>query len=99
MYYITKTNLSQIIKTVPYIPSPKGRSFTAHFIRAILVGAKDIILVHNHPSGDLTVSEEDIAITHRIKEAGELIRIKLLDHIIVGRGRFVSIREDWGCSW
>jgi len=54
------------------------------FKAAILSNAKSIILLHNHPSGNPTPSAEDISTTRKIQKAGELIEIKLLDHIIVG---------------
>lgn len=64
------------------------------FIRALLCGATNIILAHNHPSGDPTPSREDHKATRRIKEAGLLMGIKLLDHIIIGRGRYLSFGEE-----
>ena len=60
------------------------------FSRAILAGAASIIIAHNHPSGILSISEEDRKVSRRIEQAGELIGIKLDDHIIVGNGNFVS---------
>lgn len=54
------------------------------FKTALLSSAAAIILVHNHPSGDPTPSREDIEITRRMKEAGEILGVKLLDHIIIG---------------
>lgn len=63
------------------------------FKKAILKSAAGIILVHNHPSGDPQPSEEDKQVTCRMKEAGEIIGIEVLDHIIIGDGRFVSLRE------
>jgi len=63
------------------------------FKRAIVKSAAGIILVHNHPSGDPQPSEEDKLVTHRIVEAGEIIGIDVLDHIIIGDGKFVSLRE------
>ncbi len=56
------------------------------FKTALLSSAASLILVHNHPTGDPTPSSEDIAITRRLKEAGEIIGVKLLDHIIIGDG-------------
>lgn len=53
------------------------------FKAAILANAAGMILAHNHPSGDLSPSSEDLAITRRLKEAGELLGIKILDHIII----------------
>ena len=54
------------------------------FKTALLSSAAALILVHNHPTGDTTPSREDIEITRRLKETGEIIGIKLLDHIIIG---------------
>ncbi len=63
------------------------------FINALKCGAVRIILLHNHPSGDPAPSESDIALTRRIKEAGELIGIQLLDHIIIGDNIYISLKE------
>jgi len=60
------------------------------FKPAISKSAAAIILVHNHPSGDPNPSKEDEAITKRLKEAGETLGIKLLDHVIIGKGRYYS---------
>ena len=60
---------------------------------ALLSSAAAILLVHNHPTGDPNPSGEDIAITRRLKEAGELICIPVLDHIIIGDGQYVSFVE------
>ena len=53
------------------------------FQRAILAGAVSLIIAHNHPSGVLTPSAEDHKVTQRLKNAGEILGIKLLDHLIV----------------
>ena len=63
------------------------------FIEALQKNAVSIILLHNHPSGDPTPSKEDILITKRIKEAGSLIGIELLDHIIIGNNCYISLAE------
>lgn len=63
------------------------------FKKAILRSAAGIILVHNHPSGDPQPSEEDKLVTCRMAEAGEIIGIEVLDHIIIGDGRYISLRE------
>lgn len=60
---------------------------------AIKRNANSIILIHNHPSGDTTPSNEDISITNRLIDAGNLIGIKILDHIIIGDNRFLSFKE------
>jgi DNA repair protein RadC len=63
------------------------------FRAAILSNAASIILVHNHPSGDPTPSPEDVDLTKRLVEAGSLIDIPILDHIIVCPGRYASLKE------
>lgn len=60
------------------------------FNPAVRESAAAIILVHNHPTGDPTPSREDIEITRRLREAGELMGVKVLDHIIIGDGTFLS---------
>lgn len=60
---------------------------------AILSNAASIIIGHNHPSGQVTPSEEDHKVTKRLKEAGEIIGIELLDHIIVGTDSYLSFKE------
>lgn len=56
--------------------------------------AASIILVHNHPSGDPTPSRDDMEITRRLKEVGELLGVKVLDHIIIGGGRYTSFADE-----
>jgi DNA repair protein RadC len=63
------------------------------FRPAIKDAAKSIILVHNHPSGDPTPSNEDFLVTKRLEEAGATLGVHVLDHIVVARGGEVSIRE------
>lgn len=63
------------------------------FKTACLSNAAAIICIHQHPSGDPTPSSEDIAITRRLKEAGDIMGIKILDHIIVGDGEYLSFVE------
>ena len=63
------------------------------FETAILHHSAAIILLHNHPSGDPTPSKEDIAVTHRLMKASNIMDIPILDHIILGNGRFVSMKE------
>lgn len=64
------------------------------FKQAINKDSASIIICHNHPSGDPTPSKEDINITLRIKECGNIIGIQLLDHIIIGKNKFVSLKEQ-----
>ncbi|NLJ89166.1 MAG: DNA repair protein RadC [Epulopiscium sp.] len=63
------------------------------FKYAIKKSAVGIIMLHNHPSGDPSPSKEDIAVTKRMKEVGELVGINLLDHIIIGDGLYISLKE------
>jgi len=64
------------------------------FRRAVRLLAASIILLHNHPSGDVMPSQEDIAITRKLVEAGKLLDINILDHIIIGKGHFESFKEN-----
>lgn len=63
-------------------------------IQALKEEAVNIILVHNHPSGDPSPSAEDIRVTKRVKEAANLIGITLMDHIIIGDNRYISLKEQ-----
>ncbi len=64
------------------------------FRRSIAKGTASIIVGHNHPSGDPTPSRDDIEITMRLKNAGEIVGIALLDHVIIGEeDKFTSLRE------
>ena len=62
------------------------------FKEALKYNAKNITICHNHPSGDPNPSKEDVNISLRIKEAGKIIGIDLLDHIIIGDTRFISLK-------
>lgn len=64
------------------------------FNRALMIGATGIILVHNHPSGYPEPSREDLSATKGIKQAGKLVGIELLDHIIIGENNFISLRKE-----
>ena len=64
------------------------------FVEALKFHAVSLILVHNHPSGDPSPSECDVEITERIYRSGELIGVKLLDHIVIGDQKYVSFREQ-----
>lgn len=64
------------------------------FNAAIRASCNAIIVIHNHPSGDVTPSKEDIATTIRLKECGQILGIELLDHIIIGDQKFTSLVEE-----
>jgi len=63
------------------------------FQAALLNNAASIMAFHNHPSGDPSPSREDIEVTKRLAEAGKIMGVDLLDHIIVGDGQYVSLKE------
>ena len=63
------------------------------FSEAVKCGCASLILIHNHPSGDPSPSSEDISITKRISDAGKILGIELLDHIIIGNKVFISLKE------
>lgn len=64
------------------------------FKNAISYGASKIICLHNHPSGDPSPSKQDAFLTEKIKDIGELLNIKLLDHIIIGKNNYYSFSEN-----
>ena len=66
------------------------------FEPAIRQGAASLIVVHNHPSGETDPSEDDLAITRRLSEAGEILGVPLLDHVIVGGNGYTSLKENQG---
>lgn len=61
--------------------------------KALLANAVSIILMHNHPSGDSQPSREDIEVTRRMIEAGKIIGIQVLDHLVIGRPGYTSLKE------
>ena len=63
------------------------------FVEALRYQAVYIVLLHNHPSGDPTPSEEDLLFTRRVEEVGEMVGIPLLDHIIIGDCCYISLHE------
>jgi DNA repair protein RadC len=64
------------------------------FKEAISASAAAVIFVHNHPSGDPTASEDDIRLNKRLAEAGEIVGIDVLDHVIIGDKRFLSLKRE-----
>ncbi|MCC6178376.1 MAG: hypothetical protein IT305_23980 [Chloroflexi bacterium] len=63
------------------------------FREAVALGAAAVVLVHNHPSGDPTPSPEDVRLTSDAGQAGDLLGVELLDHVVIGRASHVSLRE------
>lgn len=63
------------------------------FQKALLANAVNIALIHNHPSGDPTPSREDVEVTKRLMEAGKIVGVQVIDHLIIGRPGFSSLKE------
>ena len=63
------------------------------FQRSVLCNAAAIILSHNHPSGDPSPSPEDVAMTRAAREAGRILDVEVLDHIVIGHNKFVSMKD------
>jgi len=87
-------NRVQVIKTV-YIGSLNASLIRVGeiFKEALKRNSAAMIVVHNHPSGDPTPSPEDVLVTREIIAAGQLLDIDVLDHLVIGQGRYVSMRE------
>jgi DNA repair protein RadC len=86
---------NQLIKMVEVYRGSLNSSFIRVgeiFREAVREQAAAIILAHNHPSGDPTPSPEDVAVTRTVIEAGKILDIEVLDHIVLGQGRFVSLK-------
>jgi DNA repair protein RadC len=64
------------------------------FSEAVRAGCSGVILVHNHPSGDPEPSHEDIETTQRLVSAGNILGIKVLDHVVIGDGKYISLKEQ-----
>src|SRR6266536_3311674 len=101
-----RTVLLDTKNRVQCIPTIYQGSLNASMVRvgelfraALQWNSAALIIVHNHPSGDPTPSPEDVLITHQIVEAGKLLDVEVLDHLVIGQGKFVSMRErGLGCS-
>jgi DNA repair protein RadC len=64
------------------------------YLPVIRESAAAVIFVHNHPSGDPTPSAEDLEITRRLRQVGDIVGVRVLDHVVIGRGRYVSFVDD-----
>lgn len=64
------------------------------FKKAINYGASKIICLHNHPSGDSSPSTQDVLITKKIMKVGEIVSVPLVDHIIIGKGNYTSLKKE-----
>ena len=75
-----------ILVAVGHVDGTVAIDAGAIFREALKAGSEEIIVAHNHPSGDITPSKADIAATKKLREAGEFLSVPLLDHLILGRG-------------
>ena len=73
---------------------PVGERPREAFGPALRESAAFVIFVHNHPSGDPEPSEDDVQITRRLKETGEILGIRVLDHLVVGDGSYYSFADE-----
>ncbi len=96
LYVVLLTNKNRKIREVKISEG----SLTASLVHprevynpVIRESAAAVVFVHNHPSGDPSPSPEDIAITARLKEVGEVMGIKVLDHVVIGHDRYFSFKE------
>jgi DNA repair protein RadC len=87
---------NQVVRIVTLYRGSVNTTLTrvAEILRvAIQDNAPAFVLAHNHPSGDPTPSPEDVVVTRRLAEAAQTMDVEFLDHLIVGKGRFVSLKE------
>jgi DNA repair protein RadC len=96
-YAVLLDNKNRKIKDVPVSQGSLTASIVHPrdvFAPVVREAAAAVVFVHNHPSGDPTPSKEDIEITRRLREVGELMGVRVLDHVIIGKGRYVSFVDD-----
>jgi DNA repair protein RadC len=99
-YYVMHVNARQQVQLVELVAIGTLNHATVHprktFRRAIVEGTHSIIIAHNHPTGDVTPSEADIRLTYSLQQAGELLLIPMLDHIIFTdtQQSFFSFRDN-----
>lgn len=91
-------NIKQVVLSYEIVSVGSLNSSVVHprelYKGALLSNAASIIVVHNHPSGQTTPSPEDIAVTKRLSDAGNILGIQLLDHLVLGNNGFVSLKEQ-----
>ena len=93
MFFDTKQKLIRVVTLAKGTVNASVISPREIFIEGLRCGAVSLILVHNHPSGDPSPSREDELLTRRVEEAGKIIGISLLDHVIIGDTTYISLRE------
>src|SRR4051812_40005169 len=97
-FYVMHLNGRQQIKLVELVVIGTLTEAMVHpretFRRAVIEGSASIIIAHNHPSGDVTPSDNDLTFTRRIREAGEILSIPLLDHIVFSTSSYYSFQSN-----
>lgn len=96
-FWVIGLNTKNVVKYVELVSLGNLNTSIVHprevFRLAIMKGVNSIIVGHNHPSGDIEPSQDDIAITSRLAEGGKILGIKVLDHVIVTENNFYSMRQ------
>ena len=97
-FYVMHLNVKSQVLMVELVNIGTLNSSLVHpretFRRAIVAGSASIIVAHNHPSGEVEPSDEDTKITKVLFEAGQLLGITMLDHVIFARDRYFSFKEN-----
>ena len=97
-YYVMHLDTRSRIKLVELVSMGTLTSSLVHpretFRRAVIAGTASIIVAHNHPSGEVDPSEEDTKVTRVLHDAGNILGISLLDHIVFAKGKFFSFKEN-----
>ncbi len=96
LYVLMMDGKNRLLHCIPLFKGTVNASLVSPreiFIEAMRHQAVSIALLHNHPSGDSSPSREDVLITRRIRDTGELVGIPLLDHLIIGDTNYVSMKE------
>jgi DNA repair protein RadC len=97
-FYVMHLDTRSKVKLVELVSLGTLTASLAHpretFRRAVIHGSANIIVAHNHPSGEVDPSDEDTKTTRKLFDAGEVLGIKLLDHIIFAKGKYFSFKEN-----
>jgi DNA repair protein RadC len=97
-YYVMHLNIRSQVLMVELVTVGTLTSSLVHpretFRRAVIAGAYSLIIAHNHPSGEVDPSDEDMKITRAMLDAGNILGITMLDHIIFAKGKFFSFKEN-----
>ncbi|MBC8508830.1 MAG: hypothetical protein H8D34_28570 [Chloroflexi bacterium] len=89
----TRNRIKQLVKLYTGTVNSSSVRLAEVFRHPIIETSPAIIIAHNHPSGDCNPSPDDIAVARALVEAGKLLDVQVLDHLVIGQGRFVSLKE------